>query len=71
MQQSLPTNITLRTKTYQILEGNISKNLISKIINLSLILLIMGNVLAVIFESEVDFHQVYHQEFVLFELIFQ
>ncbi len=69
MQQPLPTNITLRTKTYQILEGNISKNLISKIINLSLILLIMGNVLAVIFESEVDFHQVYHQEFILFELI--
>jgi len=69
MQQSLPTKMTLRAKTYQLLEGDINKDYISKSINLLLIFLIISNVLAAIFESEADYHQVYRQEFALFELI--
>ena len=61
--------VSLRLKTYQLLESEISKNFTAKVINLLLIILIITNVCAAIFESEDNYHQLYLQEFALFERI--
>lgn len=61
--------VSLRLKTYQLLESEISKNFTAKVINLLLIILIITNVCAAIFESEANYHQLYQQEFALFERI--
>jgi len=61
--------VSLRLKTYRLLESEISKNISAKVINLLLIILIITNVCAAIFESEARFHQIYEQEFALFEQI--
>ncbi|MDX2367230.1 MAG: ion transporter [Colwellia sp.] len=73
MANALPNKLTsretIRTKTYQLLESETSKNFTAKAINLFLIVLIISNVIAAIFESEANYHDVYHQEFALFEFI--
>lgn len=73
MPDTLPNKLTsvesLRSKTYQLLESEASKNATAKAINLFLIVLIISNVIAAIFESEAAYHDIYHQEFALFELI--
>lgn len=60
---------SLRTKTYQLLESETRKNFAAKAINIFLIVLIITNVIAATFESEVAYHDIYHQEFALFEFI--
>jgi len=73
MADALPNKFTssesLRTKTYQLLESETRKNFAAKAINLFLIVLIISNVIAAIFESEADYHDIYIQEFALFEFI--
>ncbi|TMM41922.1 ion transporter [Colwellia ponticola] len=58
-----------RATTYQLLEEHTNMTLIAKIINISLIMLIITNVIATIFESESSYHQQYLVEFTVFELI--
>ncbi len=60
---------SLRAKAYQLLENDTNRSISAKVINLLLIILIISNVIAAIFESEADYHQLYQQEFALFELI--
>ena len=73
MSETLPSkltsNETLRSKTYQLLESETRKNFMAKAINLFLIILIVTNVIAAIFESEPNYHDFFHQEFALFEFI--
>lgn len=73
MADALPNKLTsresIRTKTYRLLESETSKNFTTKAINLFLIVLIISNVIAAIFESEAIYHDIYHQEFALFEFI--
>lgn len=73
MSNSLPQKLTssesIRYKTYQLLENETSRNVMAKAINLFLIILIVTNVIAAIFESEAAYHETYHQEFALFEFI--
>jgi voltage-gated potassium channel len=73
MADAFPNKLTsresLRTKTYQLLESETSKNFVAKAINFFLIVLILSNVIAAVFESEADYHELYHQEFALFEFI--
>jgi voltage-gated potassium channel len=61
------TSKSLREKTYQLLESESNRSFSAKLINTLLIILIIGNVIAAIFESEADYHQIYQQEFALFE----
>lgn len=73
MSDALPNKLTsgesLRSKTYQLLESEIRKNFMAKAINLFLIILIVTNVIAAVFESEPNYHEFYRQEFALFEFI--
>ncbi|MCW8863262.1 MAG: ion transporter [Colwellia sp.] len=63
------TTTSLRARVYQLLENETNRNITAKIVNLLLIVLIITNVIAAIFESEADYHQLYQQEFYLFEVI--
>ncbi|WP_019029111.1 ion transporter [Colwellia piezophila] len=58
-----------RAKVYQLLEGHSNISIAAKFINLLLIILIITNVIAAIFESESTYHQQYLFEFALFEFI--
>lgn len=58
-----------RTKAYQLLEGHSNIGIVAKGINLFLIILIITNVIAAIFESESTIHQQYLVEFAVFEFI--
>lgn len=58
-----------RAKAYQVLEDHSNMGIVAKIINLFLIILIITNVMATIFESEPHYHQQYLVEFAVFELI--
>jgi voltage-gated potassium channel len=69
LPDKLTSRVTIRTKTYQLLESETSKNFTAKAINIFLIVLIISNVIAAIFESEANYHNAYHQEFALFEFI--
>ena len=60
---------SLRAKTYQLLESDSHRSVIAKTVNILLIILIVTNVLAAMFESEPAYHEAYLQEFALFELI--
>jgi voltage-gated potassium channel len=62
-------NISLRVKTFQLLECDTNKSFTARIINTLLIILILTNVSAAIFASEPDYHKVYWRQFALFELI--
>ena len=62
-------NTSLRAKTYQLLENETNRSVSAKVINSLLIVLIITNVIAAIFESEADYHLRYQQEFALFEII--
>ncbi|GAA0822198.1 ion transporter [Colwellia sp. D2M02] len=66
---SQSSQLSYRAKMYQLLEGDIHKNYFAKIINIMLIILIVGNVVAAMFESEPDYHKAYRQQFALFEII--
>lgn len=73
MADTLPNEHTsvesLRSKTYRLLESETRKNFAAKAINLFLIVLIITNVIAAIFESESAYNNLFHQEFALFEFI--
>ena len=58
---------TYRVKAYQLLEGHSNISLTAKAINLFLIVLIISNVIAAIFESESSYHDKYALQFALFE----
>jgi voltage-gated potassium channel len=58
-----------RAKAYQLLEGHSNISVVAKSINLFLIILIITNVIAAIFESESNYHEQYLFEFALFEFI--
>jgi voltage-gated potassium channel len=60
---------TYRSKAYQLLEGHSNIGIVAKSINLFLIILIITNVIAAIFESESHFHQQFLSEFAAFEFI--
>ena len=57
----------IRLKTYLLLEGEINTSFASKVVNVSLILLIITNVIAVILESEKSIMAIYSQKFLWFE----
>lgn len=65
----VPVNTSLRAKTYQLLENETNRSFSARLINSLLIILIITNVIAAIFESEADYHQLYNQQFALFEII--
>lgn len=69
LPNKLTSSETLRIKTYLLLESETSKNFTAKAINFFLIVLIISNVIAAIFESEANYHEVFQQEFALFEFI--
>jgi len=69
MSESKRNAITLREKTFQLLESDYRQSLFSKWVNLFLILLIVSNVVAAIFSSDDYYHERYLQEFALFENI--
>lgn len=58
-----------RTQAYQLLEGHSDISIVAKSINLFLIILIISNVIAAIFESESNYHEQYLIEFAVFEFI--
>jgi len=58
-----------RAKAYQLLEGHSNISFMAKSINLLLIILIITNVIAAIFESEPNYHEKYLVEFAVFEFI--
>ena len=58
-----------RAKAYQLLEDSSKISTAAKIINLLLIILIVTNVIAAIFESDSYYHGLYLHEFALFEFI--
>lgn len=58
-----------RAKAYLLLEGRTNISVVAKGINLFLIILIVSNVIAAIFESESNYHEQYLFEFALFEVI--
>lgn len=58
-----------RANAYQLLEGHSNISIVAKSINLLLIILIITNVIAAIFESEPNYHDKYLHEFALFEFI--
>ena len=60
---------TYRAKAYQLLEGHANIGFVAKSINLFLIILILTNVIAAIFESDPNYHSKYLQQFALFEFI--
>jgi len=61
--------LSYRAKAYQLLEGHSNISFMAKCINLLLIILIITNVVAAIFESETSYHDKYLHEFALFEFI--
>lgn len=69
LPNKLTSGVSLRFKTYQLLESETRKNFTAKAINLFLIILIVTNVIAAIFESEPAYHEIFHQEFAVFEFI--
>ncbi len=69
LPNKLTSGVSLRFKTYQLLESETRKNFTAKAINLFLIILIVTNVIAAIFESEPAYHETFHQEFAVFEFI--
>ncbi|TRX54952.1 ion transporter [Thalassomonas sp. M1454] len=60
---------TLRKQAFQLLERHNHNSVFAKYFNLFLIILIITNVIAVIFESDAKISQQYHAEFALFEVI--
>ncbi len=58
-----------RAKAYQLLEGHSNISVVAKSINLLLIILIITNVIAAIFESEPSYHERYLHQFALFEFV--
>jgi len=58
-----------RAKAYQLLEGHSDISIVAKSINLFLIILIITNVIAAIFESEASYHDKNLHQFALFEFI--
>ncbi len=60
---------TLRLKTHQLFEDNMQSSAGSRLLNLLLIILIIVNVVAVIFESDAAIGQQYAREFALLELV--
>lgn len=60
---------TLRAKTYHVLESDNQNSFFAKTVTLILILLIVTNVLAAIFESEPNYHERFHTQFLLFEMV--
>ncbi|PKI17627.1 ion transporter [Colwellia sp. 12G3] len=58
-----------RAKAYQLLEGHSGISMVAKSINIFLIILIITNVIAAIFESESNYHEQYLIEFAVFEFI--
>ena len=72
VETSIATNtvaLSYRAKTYQLLEGHTTLSLVAKSINIFLIILIITNVIAAIFESEAYYHEQYLVEFAVFEFI--
>ncbi|KGJ98458.1 ion transporter [Thalassotalea sp. ND16A] len=65
----MPAPYLLRKKAFKLIEGNVDNSPLSKHINLFLIVLIIANVVAVIFESDDEFNRQFSTEFALFELI--
>ncbi|MCJ8294767.1 MAG: ion transporter [Colwellia sp.] len=75
-QSMLDTSVTknalgqsYRAKAYKLLESQSNLSIAAKSINFFLIVLIMTNVIATIFESESYYHEQYLFEFALFEFI--
>ena len=75
-QSTLDTSVTTnalgqsyRAKAYKLLESQSNLNIVAKSINFFLIILIMTNVIATIFESESYYQEQYLFEFALFEFI--
>ena len=58
-----------RSKAYQLLEAHTNISIAAKSINILLIILIITNVVAAIFESDVTYHEKYLHQFALFEFI--
>lgn len=58
-----------RSKAYQLLEVNSNISNVAKGINVFLIILIITNVIAAIFESDSNYHAIYQAQFAWFELI--
>lgn len=71
LDKNKPTGLTrsYRAKAYELLEGHSNISTVAKSINLVLIILIISNVIAAIFESEPSYHDKYLSEFALFEFI--
>lgn len=67
--ESIALTQTYRAKAYQLLEGHSNISATAKAINLFLIVLIISNVLAAIFESDSNYHDKYLHQFALFEFI--
>jgi voltage-gated potassium channel len=64
-----PVAQSYRATAYQLLEGHSKISIVAKSINIFLIILIISNVIAAIFESESNYHEQYSVEFALFEFI--
>lgn len=60
--------ISLRAKTYLILEDSSNKSIVAKFINYALILLIFINVSAAVLEAEAHLHEKYFTQFLIFEI---
>lgn len=60
---------SFRANAYELLEGHSRISIVAKSINLFLILLIITNVIAAIFESDSTYHALYFKEFKIFEII--
>ena len=65
----LEKTMSLRNKTYQILESDINTNIKAKLVSWFLILLIISNVAAVIIASNKNYFLLYKDSFIAFELI--
>ena len=63
-----PSKVSLRKKTFNILEDINTVSIVSKLINYFLIILIFMNVAATILESEKVIHEAYFSYFVTFEI---
>jgi voltage-gated potassium channel len=59
---------TFRHRLYQILENH-HDGLLSKVVNIGLMLLIFGNIVAIVLSSETEIHKRYFSHFVSFEIL--
>ncbi len=64
-----PVAQSYRAIAYQLLESHSKVSILAKSINFFLIILIISNVIAAIFESESSYHEQYLVEFAVFEFI--